>query len=68
MDEVDLAQEREEAILKEALLARQPRLRSPDGMCLWCRDEATVAGTAFCCAECDEDYHKHQREMRQRAG
>lgn len=66
MDEVDLAQEREEAILKAALEARQPRLRSLDGRCLWCQDEATVADTAFCSAECDEDYHKHKREMKQR--
>ncbi|MCW1975809.1 UNVERIFIED_ORG: putative nucleic acid-binding Zn ribbon protein [Pantoea agglomerans] len=68
MDEADLAQEREEVIRKAALAARQQRLTSPDGKCIWCKDEPVVANTAFCSAECDEDYHKHQREIRQRAG
>lgn len=68
MDEADLAQEREEAIRNAALAARQQRLTSPDGRCIWCKDEPVVANTAFCSAECDEDYHKHQREIRRRGG
>jgi hypothetical protein len=66
MDEIDLAQEREEAHLAASLAARKTKLRSPNGLCLWCKDEPVVAETAFCSAECDEDYHKHQREMKQR--
>lgn len=66
MDDVDLAQEREEAHLAVSLAARKTRLKSPNGLCVWCSDEAVVAETAFCSAECDEDYHKHQREMKQR--
>ncbi|KAA5972780.1 hypothetical protein [Pantoea sp. M_9] len=66
MDDVDLAQEREAAHLESALFARKPRLVSTTGNCIWCRDESVVADTAFCSAECGEDYHKHQREMKQR--
>lgn len=66
MDDIDLAQEREEARLSAALSARAPRLVSRNGNCIWCTDEPVVVDTAFCSAECDEDYHKHQREMKQR--
>lgn len=66
MDDVDLAQEREEAHLAASLAARKTKLKSPNGLCVWCKDEAVVAETAFCSVECDEDYHKHQREMKQR--
>lgn len=66
MDDVDLAQEREEARLSAALSARAPRLVSRNGNCIWCTDEPVIADTAFCSAECDEDYHKHLREMKQR--
>lgn len=66
MDDVDLAQEREEAHLAASLAARKSKLTSPNGLCVWCKDEAVVAETAFCSAECDEDYHKYRREQRQR--
>lgn len=66
MDDVDLAQEREESHLAASLSARKPRIISQDGSCIWCSDEPVVADTAFCSAECDEDYHKHHREMKQR--
>lgn len=66
MDEIDQAQEREEARLADALSAREPRLVSNNGKCIWCEDEPTVARTAFCSADCDEDYHKRHREMRHR--
>ncbi|SFN30842.1 hypothetical protein SAMN05428971_0953 [Candidatus Pantoea varia] len=66
MDDVDLAQAREEAHLAASLAARKSKLQSPDGLCIWCKDEAVVAETAFCSSECDEDYHKHQREKKQR--
>jgi len=66
MDDVDLAQELEEAHLAASLSARKPRLVSRNGYCIWCTDEPVVADTAFCSAECDEDYHKYQREMKQR--
>lgn len=66
MDDADLAQVREEALITAALSARSPRAKSPDGMCLWCKDESAVFNTAFCSAECDQDFHKHQREMKQR--
>ncbi|WP_191938067.1 hypothetical protein IFU37_009605 [Pantoea agglomerans] len=66
MDEVDLAQEREEAHLAASLAARKTRLKSPNGLCIWCKDEPVVAETAFCSGECDGDYHKHRREQSQR--
>jgi len=66
MDEADLAQERERAILAAALSARQPSLKSPNGMCIWCKDEPVVSGTAFCSADCGQDYAKYNREMKQR--
>ncbi|MEG3113287.1 MULTISPECIES: hypothetical protein [Pantoea] len=66
MDDADLAQEREEALITAALSARQPRLKSPDGKCIWCKDEPVVSDTAFCSAECGEDYSRHTREMKQR--
>jgi hypothetical protein len=66
MDDADLAQEREEAAITDALSARQPRLKSPNGMCIWCKDEPVVPNTAFCSADCGEDYFKHKREMKQR--
>lgn len=65
MDDVALAQEREEAHLAASLSARKARLTSLDGKCIWCKDEAVVANTAFCSAECDEDYRKHQRKLKQ---
>lgn len=37
MDEADLAQERERAILAAALSARQPSLKSPNGMCIFAK-------------------------------
>ncbi|MCU5775143.1 hypothetical protein N5923_23205 [Erwiniaceae bacterium BAC15a-03b] len=66
MDIADLAQEREETILDAALSAREIRLKSPDGMCIWCKDEPVVVNTAFCSAECGDDYAKYQREQLQR--
>lgn len=66
MDDVDLAQEHETAHLNASLSARKPPLMSRNGYCIWCTDEAIVANTAFCSSECDEDYHKHRREMKQR--
>lgn len=66
MDDADLAQEIQEALIASALSARKPGLKSPDGKCIWCRDEAAVAGTAFCSAECGEDYFRYERQGRQR--
>ncbi|WP_437615257.1 hypothetical protein [Erwinia sp. V71] len=66
MDEVDLAQEREEAHISASLSARKPRLTSPDGKCIWCKDEPAVTDTAFCSAECGEDHGKYEREKKQR--
>ena len=66
MDDADLAQEREQAIITAALSARETSLKSPDGLFLWCRDEPIVANSAFCSADCGEDYSKHKREMKQR--
>lgn len=66
MDDVDLAQEREEAHLAAALAARKSRLVSLSGQCIWCKEEPVVTDSAFCSAECGEDHHKHQREMKQR--
>jgi len=66
LDEVDLAQQREEAHLEASMSARKPRLVSNTGNCIWCQDEPVVAETAFCSAECGEDYHKFQREKKQR--
>lgn len=66
MDEADLAQEREQAILAAALSTRQRSLESPNGKCIWCKDEPVVPDTAFCSADCGEDHYKHSREMKHR--
>lgn len=66
MDDADLAQEIEQAIILTALVNRQQRPESPDGMCIWCEDQNTVADTAFCSAECGVDYNKFQRELKYR--
>jgi hypothetical protein len=63
MDEADLAQKHVEAHLQAAFLARKSRPRSLNGMCIWCKYEPVVAETAFCSAECGEDYFKRKREM-----
>ncbi|VFP78904.1 Conserved hypothetical protein [Candidatus Erwinia haradaeae] len=68
MDEADLAQKREQDMIKAALSSRERSLQSPDGKCIWCKDEIIVVGTAFCSAECGDDYNKYQREMKQRLG
>ncbi|MBN7122862.1 hypothetical protein BSU01_14250 [Erwinia billingiae] len=66
MDEADLAQEREEALITAAMSARKPGLKSPNGMCIWCKEEPVVANSAFCSADCGEDYFKHEREAKHR--
>lgn len=66
MDEIDLAQIREHEILTAALSRRRLRLSSPDGMCIWCRDMPVIPGTAFCSADCGDDFDKEQR-LRTRA-
>ena len=47
MDEVDQVQEREEAHLAASLAARKPKLKSLNGLCIWCKDQPVVASTAF---------------------
>ncbi|ARF49688.1 hypothetical protein [Pantoea stewartii] len=66
MDEVDLAQQLEQAIIAAALENRKKSPVSPDGKCIWCKDEPVVDKTAFCSADCGVDYFKHEREMKQR--
>lgn len=66
MDDADVAQELEAALITLAISGRKPALKSKDGLCIWCEDEPIVADTAFCSAECGEDYSKHAREMKQR--
>lgn len=66
MDDADLAQELERAIVTGSLNNRAPILTSPNGKCIWCKDEPVVLKSAFCSAECGEDYFKHEREKRQR--
>lgn len=66
MDDADLAQELEQAIIQASLVSRQKSPKSPDGMCIWCEDQPVVPDTAFCSADCGVDYNKHVREMKQR--
>lgn len=66
MDDADLASELELSFVKVALSVREPGIKSPDGMCIWCLDEPVVEGTAFCSADCGEDYGKRNREVKQR--
>lgn len=66
MDEIDAAQRQEELLLNTALANRVKALKSPNGMCIWCHDEPIVTSSAFCSADCGEDYGKRQREMKQR--
>jgi hypothetical protein len=61
MDDADLAHEVQEALIASALSARKPGLKSPDGRYIWCRDD-----TAFCSAECGEDYFRNEHQMKQR--
>ncbi|MDI3441602.1 hypothetical protein QLG07_19230 [Erwinia sp. V90_4] len=67
MDDADLAQELEQAIIQSSLVSRQKSPKSPDGMCIWCEDQPVVPDTAFCSADCGVDYNKHVREMKQRS-
>lgn len=66
MAEFDLAKKYVKEHFETASLSRKLRLKSITGMCIWCRYEGVVAKTAFCSAECCEDYFKYQREMSQR--
>ncbi|MDC7861228.1 hypothetical protein [Pantoea ananatis] len=66
MDEVDLAQQFEQAIITAALESRKKSPVSPDGKCIWYKVELAFASTEFCSADCGEDYHKHEREMKLR--
>ncbi|MBK0003350.1 hypothetical protein [Erwinia sp. S38] len=68
MDDADLAQELEAAIITIALLNRPSRIKGLNGKCVWCEDQPVVANTAFCSAECCEDHRKHTRELEQRGG
>lgn len=66
MDDADLAQELEAALIASAMSARRPGLKSPNGICIWCEEEPVVANSAFCSADCGQDYFKHEREVKQR--
>lgn len=66
MDDADLAQELEQAIIQSSLVSRQKSPKSPDGRCIWCKDQPVVAETAFCSADCGVNYNKHLREMKLR--
>ena len=66
MDDADLAQELEQAIIAGALDKREPQLTSTDGKCIWCKDEPVVPKSAFCSAECGDDYFKSEREKKHR--
>lgn len=66
MDDADLSQQLEQAIIAAALNNRQSAPVSPDGICIWCEDQPVVANSAFCSAECGVDYQKYHREMKQR--
>ena len=66
MDDADLAQELEQAIIQASLVSRQKSPKSPDGMCIWCEDQPVVPDTAFFSSDCGVDYNKHVREMKQR--
>jgi len=67
MDDADLAQQLKQAIITAALVNRKPQPTSPNGMCIWCEDQPIAANAAFCSAECGVDYHRYQRELRQRS-
>lgn len=67
MDEADLAQQRQEALIAAALSARKSNLKSHNGKCIWCLVEPVVHETAFCSADCGDDYFKHQRQIKMRS-
>jgi hypothetical protein len=66
MDIADEAQAREEALIAAALSHRPKVPSSPNGVCIWCHDAPVVAGTAFCSADCAEDYEKLKWQEKQR--
>lgn len=65
MDELDQLQEQDELRLKAALDKRKPMIKSANGMCVWCHDEPiSDVSSAFCSAECGEDYEKWKRNQK----
>lgn len=59
-DEVDIANERAQEILEEALLKRHPPGPKRTGACLWC---AAVCADRWCDVECRDDWEYEQRRL-----
>lgn len=51
MDEADIANERAELDLQQALRVRRPEGPQPTGSCLWCGDDV-YPGIRWCNREC----------------
>ena len=64
-DDVDLASDRAERELAEALKFREPELK-PIGVCYWCDSEVNADRT-FCDSDCRDDYQR-SRAAKKRIG
>lgn len=66
-DEIDRAQEHEEAMLQAAIASQQnaPRMK-PTGSCHWC-EEQVEGGLLFCDADCRDEYQR-RKEIRRKQG
>ena len=66
MDEADISDERETAILEAsiAVVRQAPPEARETGRCLWC-GEPTETGRRWCCVECrDEWERKREKSIR----
>ena len=59
-DEIDIANERAQEILDEALAKRYPNGPKGSGVCLWC---AAVCADRWCDVECRDDWEYEQRRL-----
>ena len=64
MDEADISDERETAILEAsiAVVRQAPPEAEAIGRCLWC-GEPTEPGRRWCCAECRDDWEKRREKQ-----
>lgn len=63
MDEIDIANERAELYLKDAINKSKKPIKESNGKCLYCNVDVD-SKRAFCSSECSEDYEMEQKIMR----
>lgn len=67
MDEIDVANETAELLLKAQISKKKHSGLLPAGACHYCDELLPKIGQLFCNRDCSEDYESEQR-MRHRAG